>query len=132
MCLFIFAVIEESYPTIIKMNMTDIDNYMADFPEEVQKRMKLIRETIHNIIPEIKEKISWSMPTFYLKKNIAHFAGYKNHIGFYPGVEAIEIFKEELSPYKTSKGTIQFPHNKPLPIHLIEKIIRENLKLLTP
>ncbi|MFV0417803.1 MAG: iron chaperone [Dysgonomonas sp.] len=106
---------------------SSIDEYISGFPKEVQFLMHEIRSTIKKAAPQATEKISWAMPTFYLNGNIAHFAAHKKHIGFYPGAEAIENFKEELLTYKTSKGAIQFPLDKPLPLDLVTKIIKYNI-----
>ncbi|WP_165022416.1 iron chaperone [Dysgonomonas sp. ZJ279] len=111
---------------------TNIDEYIATFPEYVQNMMQELRSTIQRAAPDATEKISWGMPTFYLNRNLVHFAAYKKHIGFYPGASAIELFKEKLDEYKTSKGAIQFSINKPLPVDLITQIVKyrveENLK----
>lgn len=102
-----------------------IDKYMEEFPLEVRVRMLRVLELIRAVVPEAVEMISWAMPTFKLNnKNLVHFAGHKAHLGFYPGAEAIEVFADELSSYKTSRGGIRFPYNKPLPEELIVKIVR--------
>ncbi|MDE7018060.1 MAG: DUF1801 domain-containing protein [Lachnospiraceae bacterium] len=101
-----------------------IDEYIAAQPEETWQYLKAVRDTLHVALPEAKERISWSMPTFWNGHNIIHFAGFKKHIGLYPGPEAVAEFGERLKEYKTSKGTIQFPYNKPLPLALIEEIAR--------
>lgn len=103
-------------------NKTDIESYIADFPEETRAKLQFIREVIQKAAPNATEKISYAIPTFDLKGNLVHFAGYKNHIGFYPGSGAIEVFKEELSIYETSKGTVQFPLTQPIPTDLVTKI----------
>jgi uncharacterized protein YdhG (YjbR/CyaY superfamily) len=102
----------------------NIDEYILGFPIEIQKIMNCIRATIHEAAPDAKEKISWGMPTFTLKKILVQFGGFKNHIGFFPGPDTIETFAEELTRYKTSKGTIQFPYKNPIPLELITKIVR--------
>jgi len=104
--------------------MNDTEKYIAAFPDEIQQRLNLIRETIRQAAPEATEKISYGMPTFYLKGNLVHFAGYKNHIGLYPAPSGIEAFQKELSVYKNAKGSVQFPHNQPLPIDLIRAIVK--------
>lgn len=113
---------------------TSIDEYIEGFPPDIQKLLKLVRETISKAAPEAIEKISWSMPAFYLKGNLVYFAAHKKHIGFYPGANGVENFKERLSMYKTSKGAIQFPFDKPIPIDLIGEIVKfrveENLEAL--
>ncbi len=67
------------------------------------------------------------MPTFWQKVNIAHFAAFKRHVGFYPGSEAIEAFQERLMPFKTSKGAVQLPMDAPLPLELVQDMVRFNL-----
>lgn len=99
-----------------------IDEYIAAQPEEIQKYLREVRDALRAALPEAEERISWSMPTFWKKHNIIHFAGFKNHIGLYPGPEAVLEFAGELKDYKISKGTIQLPYNKPLPLELIGKI----------
>ncbi len=110
-------------------NYKTIDEYLADFPGDTRKRLEIIRKTIREIVPaEATEKISYGIPTFYLNGNLVHFAGYKGHIGFYPGSVPIREFEKELSGYKTSKGTVQFPHDKPLPLGLISRITKACVK----
>ncbi len=106
----------------------NIDEYIATFPPDVQKILNMLRATIQKAAPDATEKISYAMPTFYLNGNLVHFAAYKNHIGFYPAPSGIEAFEKELSVYKTSKGAVQFPINKPLPFALITKIVRYRVK----
>lgn len=112
--------------------MNLIDEYINKFPEEVQKKLQELRRVIRENAPEAEEKISYGMPTFYLKGNLVHFAAYSGHIGFYPAPSGIEAFKEELIGYKTSKGAIQFPLSQELPLELIRKIVqfrvRENIR----
>ena len=103
---------------------TIIKEYIDSQDEAVRPRLNSIYETIRNAIPEAEERISWGMPTFWKGKNIIHFAPAKKHIGLYPGPEAIETFAEQLKDYKTSKGAIQFPSNKELPLNLISDIAK--------
>ncbi|MDR2947712.1 MAG: DUF1801 domain-containing protein [Prevotella sp.] len=110
------------------MAIQSIDEYISEFPKDIQSLMKKLRATIKKAVPEATEKISWQMPTFYLKGNLIHFAGHKKHIGLYPGIEAMEAFKEELTSYKTTKGGIQLPYDKPLPLSLVTKIVKFNIK----
>lgn len=107
---------------------TTIDEYIALFPVDMQEKLQLLRKTILDCAPNAAEKIAYGIPTFYLRKNLVHFAGYKKHIGFYPGASSIANFQNEISKYKNSKGAIQFPHDKPLPITLIKKIVKFKLK----
>lgn len=103
--------------------MNTIDEYIAQFPPEVQEKLAAVRNTIREAAPEATEKISWQMPTFYLHGNLVHFAAMKKHIGFYPGPSGVAAFAPKLTEYKTSKGAIQFPLNKPLPLDLIREIV---------
>jgi uncharacterized protein YdhG (YjbR/CyaY superfamily) len=106
-----------------KSNFKDINEYINNFPNEVQEKLQEIRKFIHNCVPEAKEAISWGMPTFKLNGNLIHFAAFKKHIGLYPGASPIIEFKKELANYKTSKGAIQLPLDKPTPFDLIKKIV---------
>jgi len=109
-----------------------IDEYILLFPPKIQEILNMLREVIKESAPNAKEKISYQMPTFVLNGNLVHFAAHKNHIGFYPTPSGINAFKQELSDYKGAKGSIQFPIEKPLPYHLISKIVKfrvaENIK----
>lgn len=111
---------------------TDINTFIAQFPEEVQVILEQIRVTIQQAALEAKEAIKYGMPTFVLNGNLVHFSAYKNHIGFYPAPTGIDAFINELAPYRTGKGTIQFPIGQPIPFDLIEKVVKfrveENLK----
>lgn len=113
-------------------NFKTIDEYIALQPEVLILILEQIRQTIKDIIPEAEETISYQIPTFKYHGNLVHFAAYKNHIGFYPGASAIENFKDEITNYSTSKGTIQFPIDKPIPLDLISKItafrVKQNLE----
>ena len=108
-----------------------IDEYIAEFPEDIQEILEKMRKVIHKAAPEAEEAISYGMPTFKLHGNLVHFAAYKNHIGFYPAPSGIEKFKEDISEYKSSKGAVQFPLDKPVPYDLVEKMVifrvKENL-----
>jgi Uncharacterized conserved protein len=101
-----------------------VDAYIAAQAEAVQPRLKDLRAMLQNILPDAVEKISWQMPTYWKKRNLIHFAAFKNHIGIYPGAEAMVHFAGRSSEYKTSKGAVQFPHTKPLPLDLIAEIAR--------
>lgn len=110
-----------------------IDEYIAGFPDEVQKILQELRRVIREEAPDAKEKISYQMPTFELYENLVHFSAYKNHIGFYPTPSGIEAFMEEISAYKWARGSVQFPIGKPMPYDLIRRIVRfrvaENIRL---
>ena len=110
--------------TMSRTQAATIDEYIAGFPAEVSKLLKQMKEIISKAAPKAEEAIKYAMPTFTLHGNLVHFAGYKNHIGFYPAPSGIENFKSELLAYKSSKGAIQFPLDKPLPATLITKIVK--------
>ncbi len=100
-----------------------IDDYIAAFPEEIQTILQKIRATIKEIVPDAVEAIKYQMPTFVLnKKNLVHYAAFKNHIGFYPTPSGIEHFKDALSVYVNARGSVQFPLNQPIPYGLIAAI----------
>ena len=105
-----------------------IDEYIKSFPGDIQTRLKQLRALIQRAAPEAQEKISYQMPTFYLNGNLVHFAAYPKHIGFYPTPSAIVAFQKELSKYKSSKGAVQFPLDAPLPLKLIERIVKFRVK----
>ena len=115
-----------------KVGFASIDEYIATFPKATQKLLQEVRAAIRAAAPDAEEKISYQMPTFFLKGNLVHFAAYANHIGFYPTPSGIEAFKDELSIYEGAKGSVQFPIDQPLPLKLITKIVKfrvvENLK----
>ncbi|MHB1314350.1 MAG: iron chaperone [Christensenellales bacterium] len=99
------------------------DEYIQSFSAPLQSVLNELRAVISKAAPDATEKISYAMPTFYLNGNLVHFAAYKNHIGFYPAPSGISAFQEELKPYKSSKGAVQFPLDKPLPLALISRIV---------
>ena len=101
-----------------------VDDYIADQAPELQPLLQRVRETICANAPDAIEKISWRMPTYWQGENLIHFAAFKNHIGLYPGMNAVVHFAERLEGYKTSKGTIQLPLSKPIDFALIAEIVR--------
>lgn len=101
-----------------------IEGYIAAQPENVRPFLRLVLDTLRTALPGTEEKISWGMPTFRGRVNIIHFAAHKNHMGLYPGSEAIEHFAEMLKEYQTSKGAIRFPYDKPPATELIAQIAR--------
>ncbi len=100
-----------------------IDAYIASFPERTRRKLTELRKIVRRQAPEAQEKISYRIPTFFLHGNLVHFAGYANHVGFYPGAKAIEVFENEIKKYKFAKGSVQFPIDEPLPVALIKKIV---------
>jgi uncharacterized protein YdhG (YjbR/CyaY superfamily) len=108
-----------------KVRFNSVDEYIASFPEDVQKILKELRGTIKAAAPEAGEKISYNMPTFTLNETyLVYFAGWKNHIAFYAAPRENPEFKEDLSAYETGQGTLQFPYDKPIPYELITKIVK--------
>ncbi len=101
-----------------------IQEYIDGQEETFRPRLMQVFETIRSALPDAEERISWGMPTFWKGRNLIHFAAAKKHIGLYPGPEAILAFEKELKAYKTSKGAIQFPHSRELPLELIRNIAR--------
>ena len=99
-----------------------IEDYISRQPIEIQPFLWQVNETIRAALPEAVEKISWSMPTYWQKRNLIQFAAFKKHIGLYPGPEAVAAFAPRLSEFKTSKGAIQLPYDRPLPLTLIGEI----------
>ena len=115
-----------------KAKYESIDDYIKQFPPEVQEKLEALRKVIKESATDATEKISYQMPAFYLHGNLVYFAAFKHHIGFYPTSSGIEAFKDELSVYKGSKGSVQFPIDNPLPYDLIRRIVKyrveENIK----
>lgn len=115
-----------------KQQHQTIDDYIADFPDEVQVLLERVRATIRKAAPAAQEAVKYGVPTFVLKGNLIHFGGFKNHIGLYPGPTAIAKFKNELVGYECSKGTVRFPLSKRIPFGLIGKItkccVQQNLE----
>ncbi len=115
-----------------KNGINSIDEYIATFPQDIQKILKELRATIKAAAPDAEEKISYQMPTFFLNGNLVHFAAFKKHIGFYPTPSGIEAFQKELSVYDGAKGSVQFPIDEPMPLKLISRIVKfrvaENIK----
>ena len=105
------------------LKIETIDQYIAGFPTEIQQVLEKMRSTIKEIVPQATESIKYGIPTFELYGNLVHFAGYKSHIGFYPTPSGILAFKEELSRYKSARGSVQFPLTEVLPIELITQIV---------
>lgn len=101
-----------------------IDEYIEQERTEVQPILYEVREALRKVLPDAEERISYGMPTYWKKHNLVHFAAQKNHLGFYPGDQAIVHFQDQLRDYKTSKGAIQFPYHKPLPLDLIVEIAK--------
>ena len=112
-----------------KLQFNTIDEYIATFPKYIQMLLEQMRKTIREAAPDAIEAISYQMPTFKLNgKNLVHFAAFTHHIGFYPTPAAIGKFQEELKPYKTATGSIQFPIDKYIPFDLVRKMVTTRVK----
>jgi len=101
-----------------------IDEYIALQSPRAQELLQQIRTAIRNTVPEAQEAIKYQIPTFMLHGNLVHFGAYKNHIGLYPAPSGIRNFIQELAPYESGKGSVQFPIDQNLPIDLIIKIVK--------
>lgn len=109
-----------------------IDGYIARFPASTRKILSVVRKAIKDSAPNAEEAVRYQIPTFRLRdKNLVHFAAYKNHVGFYPTSSAIRAFKNDISKYKTSKGTVQFPIHEPMPLAIIRAIVKFRVKEVT-
>ncbi len=107
----------------------NIDEYIAGFPNDVQKILEKVRMTIRKAAPAAEETISYQIPTFTLNGTyLVYFAAYKKHIGVYPAPTGSAELKEELSAYAAGKGTVRFPLDKPIPFDVISKIVRFRIK----
>jgi uncharacterized protein YdhG (YjbR/CyaY superfamily) len=99
-----------------------IDEYITQFPEDIQRILRQVRAVIHAAVPQATERIAYQMPTFYLGGNLIHFAAFKQHIGVYPSGSELGALKDEIVRYRTSKGTLQFPLSEPIPYELIGRV----------
>lgn len=109
-------------------SIVTLEAYFAQYTPEQRQIMQQLREAIHAAVPGLSEKISWGMPTFVLGGNIIHFAMNKNHVGIYPGAETMAAFAPRLSEYKTSKGALQLPLNKPIPYGIVAEMAKFSAK----
>lgn len=121
-------IIRSSYPETPKYMISTIDEYISQFPKDVQMILNKIRQLIKECAPKAEEAFAYGIPTFKLNGNLVHFAAFKKHIGFYPTPSGIKQFKKELSNYKTAEGTIRFPIDEPIPYDLIKKIVKYRVK----
>lgn len=113
----------------MQTQVSSVDEYIDQAPDEVKGILKKIRAAIRDVAPEADEKISYGMPAFLIGgKPLVYFAVYKNHIGFYATPTGHEAFEKELSKYKQGKGSVQFPLNESIPFSLITKITKFRLK----
>jgi len=115
------AVIKQSAPA-------SVDEYIAGSAPEARAKLEALRAAVREVAPQAEEKISYGMPAYSLNGPLVYFAAHKGHIGLYPLPEAIEEFKERLAPYKTAKGSVQFPLDAELPLGLIKDMVRSRLE----
>ena len=111
--------------------ISNIDEYIAAQDSKIQPILTKVRDTIRAAAPDATEKISWRMPTFYDEKsreNLIHFAAFKNHLGIYPGDLSLAPFRDRLKDYRTTKGAIQFPYDRPIDYDLISYITKWRVK----
>jgi len=106
-----------------KAGFNTVDEYIASFPLDIQEILQQIRETIQAAAPEAVEKISYQMPAFAQNGNLIYFSAFKKHIGIFGTSGAVQAFPDELAEYAGPKGNLQFPITKPIPLHLIRKIV---------
>jgi len=111
-----------------KKKPSTIEEYINDAPEELQERLRQMHTCIKEAAPGATENLKWNMPAYSYKRILVTFAVYRNHIGLYPTPSAVQAFAKSLEKYKTAKGSIQFPHDKPLPLPLISKIVKFRVK----
>ncbi len=105
-----------------------VDEYIAKAPKEVQSKLKELRKVIRSTAPLATERVSYGMPFYAYKGRLVYFAAFKHHIGLYIAPPVIEEHKKELNAYHTAKATVQFPHEKKLPLELIKKLIKARMK----
>jgi len=112
-----------------KTNFQSIDEYIAACPVETQERLRQIRETVKRMAPDAKEKISYQIACFELNgKNLVHFGGWKKHVSLYPVPAGSEAFERQSAPYMDGKGTLKFPLDEPLPMKLVDQVIKLHIK----
>jgi uncharacterized protein YdhG (YjbR/CyaY superfamily) len=112
-----------------KTNFQSIDEYIAACPEQTHERLQAIRAAIKKVAPAAKEKISYQIACFELNgKNLIHFAGWKKHVSLYPVPAGSEAFERQVAKYADGKGTLKFPLDEPLPIKLIERIVKMHIQ----
>jgi uncharacterized protein YdhG (YjbR/CyaY superfamily) len=104
-----------------------VDAYLAAQPEPARGRLAELRALARAEAPDAEERIAYGMPTWRLRENLIHFGGFAQHVGVYPGAAAIVAFADDLTGYRTSKGAIQIPHDAPLPLDLVRRIVRWRL-----
>jgi uncharacterized protein YdhG (YjbR/CyaY superfamily) len=107
-----------------KRKSAEVDAYISLYPAPVRSKLTAVRQTVRKAAPEAEELISYRLPAYRFHGMLVYFAAFKQHIGLYPTASGVRAFKDELAGFKTSKGAIQFPLDRPLPLGLIAKIVR--------
>jgi uncharacterized protein YdhG (YjbR/CyaY superfamily) len=111
-----------------KTKFKTVDEYFSTLPAQTKALLQEVRKVINKSAPGAEDVISYNMPAFKLNGMLVWYAAHKEHIGFYPKPSGLQAFKKELSGYKSSKGAVQFPLDKPLPLHLISKMVKFRVK----
>jgi len=111
-----------------KTKVETVDDYIAKQPKKVQVLLRQMRTAVRSAAPQATEVISYGMPAFRQRGILAYFAAFKNHIGFYPTLSAVKAFEKDLSRFETSKGTVRFPLDQPLPLALVKRIVKFRVK----
>lgn len=107
-----------------ELSYSTVNEYVSLFPKDVQEKLLVMRRAIKEAAPGAEERISYRMPAYFMNGPLVYFAAFKNHIGFYPTASGIVTYKEEFRPYKSGKGSVQFPMDEPLPIELVKRVVR--------
>lgn len=113
---------------INKLKFSSIDEYLAAQPPDIREKLKKLRQTITKAAPEAEEVISYQMPAYKFHGMLVYFAVFKNHISFFPTSSGVQFFKDRLTAFEISKGTIKFPLDKPIPLRLVAEIVKFRLQ----
>jgi uncharacterized protein YdhG (YjbR/CyaY superfamily) len=111
-----------------KIEFTSVDDYIAAQPDNFRASLEKLRQTIRKAAPDAEEVISYQMPAFKFHGMLVYFAAFKNHISFFPTSSGVQAFKDRLASFQTSKGTIKFPLDKPIPLKLVSDIVKFRMK----
>jgi len=112
-----------------KRKYKTVEEYLCDQPQKISDLLQKLRQAVKQVEPDAEEVISYNMPAFRFHGILLYYAAHKEHIGFYPGnASVIELFKNDLTNFQTSRGTIRFPVDMPLPLRVIKKIVRLRAK----
>jgi uncharacterized protein YdhG (YjbR/CyaY superfamily) len=111
-----------------KAKSQTIDEYIEAARPEAREKLREMRACMRKIAPDAQESLKWGMPAFSSRRILVMFAGFKRHIGFYPTASAVKAFAKDLEGFKTAKGSIQFPLERPLPLALIRRIMKSRVR----